>query len=293
MEKESFFSKLFSCCIPEQDQTEGNTNLNLHTTERAKATPVQREEPEMTEKPEKKKEQPTNDFMETSVDPQLFPKKYIRPDEESTITFTKQGILSFIDILKGLSYEEILNKDGLVLSLRKEGSPLKSDVMLTHSTYSLPKKSFKKAPTLEQYVKCAFDVDERKKWDDSLQLLETLEKFDSGAMLIHGISKRQMMIISERENYEKRYSFIQDGVYYQFGSSVPDELYPITDQAVRVTLYLNILMIQEDEENFYFDAYGQVDIKMNMPVSLLKMAMPKRMKDMNGKIIKAVNEMLK
>ena len=59
MEKESFFSKLFSCCIPEQDQTEGNTNLNLHTTERAKATPVQREEPEMTEKPEEKKEQPT------------------------------------------------------------------------------------------------------------------------------------------------------------------------------------------------------------------------------------------
>ena len=161
MEKESFFSKLFSCCIPEQDQTEGNTNLNLHTTERAKATPVQREEPEMTEKPEKKKEQPTNDFMETSVDPQLFPKKYIRPDEESTITFTKQGILSFIDILKGLSYEEILNKDGLVLSLRKEGSPLKSDVMLTHSTYSLPKQSFEKAPTLEQYVKCGFDVDER------------------------------------------------------------------------------------------------------------------------------------
>ena len=293
MEKESFFSKLFSCCIPEQDQTEGNTNLNLHTTERAKATPVQREEPEMTEKPEEKKEQPTNDFMETSVDPQLFPKKYIRPDEESTITFTKQGILSFIDILKGLSYEEILNKDGLVLSLRKEGSPLKSDVMLTHSTYSLPKQSFEKAPTLEQYVKCAFDVDERKKWDDSLQLLETLEKFDSGAMLIHGMSKRQMNVFCERENYEKRYSFIQDGVYYQFGSSVPDELYPITDQAVRVTLYLNILMIQEDEANFYFDAYGQVDIRLNMPVAMLKFAMHKRMKDMNGKIIKAVNEMLK
>ena len=95
------------------------------------------------------------------------------------------------------------------------------------------------------------------------------------------------------ENYEKRYSFIQDGVYYQFGSSVPDELYPITDQAVRVTLYLNILMIKEDEENFYFDAYGQVDLKMNVPVSMRKMAMPKRMKDMNGKIIKAVNEMLK
>ncbi len=52
-------------------------------------------------------------------------------------------------------------------------------------------------------------------------------------------------------------------------------------------------MIQEDEENFYFDAYGQVDIKMNMPVAMLKTAMPKRMKDMNGKIIKAVNEMLK
>lgn len=292
MEQESFLSKLFSCCIPQQDHTEGNSNLNLESTERARAVPSHREEPEVTEKPEEKKEQ-TNDFMETSVDPQLFPKKYIRPDEANTITFTKQGILSFIDILKGLSYEEILNKDGLLLSVRKEGSPLKSEVMLTHSTYSLPKSSFEKVPTLEQYVKCAFDVEERKKWDDSLQLLETLEKFDSGAQLIHGMSKRQMMVISERENYEKRYSFIQDGVYYQFGSSVPDELYPLTDKAVRVTLYLNILMIKEDEDNFNFETYGQVDIKMNMPVSMLKMAMPKRMKDMNGKIIKAVNEMLK
>ena len=289
----SFLLKFFSCCFP--DDTNDQDNLNLSHAEEPKQVQNKKiiEEKPIIENNEVKvkEEKPIIDEVkENNTEKPIFPDKFIREEEQRVITFTKEGIISFIELLKGLQYEEVLKQDSLTLSVRKEGSPVNDKNILVHSSYFFLKSSFNKTPSLSDITKVLFSVEERKKWDDSLQLLELLEEFSEGAMIIHGMSKRQLMVISERESFDKRYSFLDNGVYYSFASAVPDPLYPTSEGVVRIESFLNVYTIKEESDRFIFDVYNQVDLKMNVPLSMMKMIFPKKIKEVNSKVIQVLNQ---
>ena len=277
----SFLLKFFSCCFP--DNANEPDNLNLSRTEEPK--PVQSKK--VTE--EKPIEDNTTNVKNNVAEKIIFPDKYIREEEKSVITFTKEGILSFIELLKSLQYEEIVKQETLTLSVRKEGSPVNDKQILAHTSYFILKSTFTKNPSLLDIVRVLFCVEDRKKWDDSLQLMDVLEEFSEGAMIIHGMSKRQLMVISERESFDKRYSFFENGVYYSFASAVPESLYPTSENVVRIESFLNVYTIKEETDRFVFDVYNQADLKMNIPLSMMKMLFPKKLKEVNEKVIQVLN----
>lgn len=290
----SFFFQIFSCCVPKHDKSENNTNVDL--------IPETKEE-EQVEKPvsNHNNEKPpetsqTNDFQETlppTINQQIFPQKFIQKEEEEVITFTKNGILDFYSKIKNLPYEEVINKNDLLLEINNQGSSFRKDLFVAHSHYIVPKSSFKKAPSIQLIANIIFKPEYRKKWDDSLQIVEIMEQISPEAFIVHTMSKKQLMIISEREAYDKRCEFYHDEIYYNFSSSVPEELYPSNPDAVRVRNYFNFYIIKEDEEKFTFEVYNQVDIKMKVPPSLLKIMFPSRMEDMNMKMRVVINETMK
>lgn len=289
----SFFFQIFSCCVPKHDKSEKNTNVDLiHETKEEE----QVEKPVSNHNNEKPEASQTNDFQETlppTINNQIFPQKFIRKEEEEVISFTKNGILDFYSKIKNLQYEKIVNQNGLLLEINKEGSTFRKDLFVAHSHYIVPKSSFKKAPSTQLIADTIFKPEYRKKWDDSLQIVEIMEQISPEAFIVHTMSNKQMMIISEREAYDKRCEFYHDGIYYNFSSSVPEELYPSNPDAVRVRNYFNFYSIKEDEEKFTFEVYNQVDIKMKVPPSLLNIMFPGRITDMKMKMQVVIDEIMK
>ena len=104
------------------------------------------------------------------------------------------------------------------------------------------------------------------------------------------VSTVQLTIIPERELYDKRTFFFDNGIFYYFSSSIPDQLYPPKEEPVRVTNYIGALIIKEDNENFYIDSFNQVDIKMEIPEALIVMSFPWKMKEFFDSLIELFNK---
>ena len=49
------------------------------------------------------------------------------------------------------------------------------------------------------------------------------------------------------------------------------------------------ITIKEETDRFVFDVYNQVDLKMNIPLSMMKMLFPKKLKEVNEKVIQVLN----
>ena len=87
---------------------------------------------------------------------------------------------------------------------------------------------------------------------------------------------------------EKRYEWNDNNVYYNFASSIPDDIYPPLEDPVRVLSYIAINILWEDESNFYFDSINQYDIKMNIPQAMMLLSFPMKMKDFINKLVEFV-----
>ena len=95
-------------------------------------------------------------------------------------------------------------------------------------------------------------------------------------------------MISEREKSEKRYEWYDNNIYYNYSSSIPDNIYSPSEDPVRVLSYIAINILWEDELNFYLDSINQYDIKMNIPQAMILLSLPMKMKDFINKLVEFV-----
>lgn len=59
-----------------------------------------------------------------------------------------------------------------------------------------------------------------------------------------------MLFVSERDVVDKRYDFYENGIYYDFSSSVKDDLIPLEDDVMRITDYCSVCKIYEEKTIF-------------------------------------------
>ena len=258
-----FLQKIFSCCFPQQQN----------------------------EEEEKKSE---IDMIKTSINNYnsswIFPAKYIRPEEFNKISFNEEGIKKFIDDLCALNYEKKFENEEIKIS-QIESSPLNQNIFLLRCEAVKSKFLFQnKVPTLKEIANAIYNPEKRLQWDNNTKSIEILEKFNDKAVVVKSITNRLLAFISERELIEKRFDyFINDNEYYNFASSIPDDLYPPEEEPIRCTSYISIFIIKEDESNFIFDSFNQIDLKMNIPKNLITMSFPIKMKDFFNKLIGYIN----
>ena len=99
-----------------------------------------------------------------------------------------------------------------------------------YKTILVRMRFFKQANLIDHYLKAIFDLKVRKKWDENLT-----DHFMCGFIV-----NRNMIIIEEeaenlvkgydeRECIYKRFFWREDGRFYVYQSSVPDEIHPDED----------------------------------------------------------------
>ena len=123
-----------------------------------------------------------------------------------------------------------------------------------------------------------------------MQSTEILKELGEDIVIRKCVTNKLLKIISEREILEKTYKFFENNTFYLLSTSIPDELYPPTQDKIRATNYMSLFRIKEDKDNFYFNFANQVDMKMYIPQPFIIMGMPSKVNEMVDGIIKYFNE---
>lgn len=243
--EESFLQKLFSCCLEKSD----------------KELELEREE--------------TNSFLGNSKftfenELSLFPTNMIRPEEKNKIKFTKDELVDYITNLQNLVFPVIYDDNSTIKISKRNFTELSEKVPLIRIELKKNKMFFTQIPSIQQMVRAITNPELRKKWDKSIKEYKIMGKIKRESEIVKTVTNKQLSIISEKEFYDKRVGIFKDNVYYLFSSSIPDENYPINISYDRAKNYMSIMVVKEDEDNFYFDCFIQVDINIKMPTEFIE-----------------------
>lgn len=121
-------------------------------------------------------------------------------------------------------YTEIKTKHpGLDIRIRKSGSCLTKNIYCVKGIYKLPKQELEPGMTLQFMMNLIYMPELRLSWDEGYKELVKLEG-DNQVYIIKSWLKSPMFIISERDVIDKRVEFFKDNIYYNFCSSVNDNV---------------------------------------------------------------------
>ena len=245
----------FLCCFPNKEKDNEELDLELHINS---------------------ENDNTNKYSDIINGIQsFFPIMYLREDEKNYFQFTQDFIINFISELSQKNFINKYDDSSLKLSILSS----EDNVPIIRSEIIFKKILFKKeVPTIESLASCILIPEKRLKVDKNFKKFKILKKINNNAVITDMISTSQLTMISELEFIEKRTYFFDNGVFYYFCSSIPDEIYPKKD-IERALNYFGVMVIKEDIENFYIDTFNKVGIKMDIPEVLIVMSFPMKMKE--------------
>lgn len=226
----------------------------------------------------------------------IFPLKYLNNIETSSnfhFDFTKEKILSFIEeqINDNVTYTSLVNKNGFDIYIKESGGIFNSEFPMIKMFYKLPKSSFTKNGVTVKVIDDYMNIPEKRlKWDKSIRYYNIVERHNNEVYLLHYIIKSPMLFVSERDVVDKRYDFYVDGIYYDFSSSVKDDLIPIEEDVMRITDHCSVCKIFEENDCFNIISITQVDTKFNVPSAMLSVQLPIKYKDWYDSMINEINE---
>ena len=246
--EESLLQKIFSCCLEKSDKelelVGENTNIEQSLLGNSKFT------------------------FENELS--LFPTNMIRPEEKNKIKFTKDELVDYIINLQNLVFPVIYDDNSTIKISKRNFTDLSEKVPLIRIELTKNKMYFTQIPSIQQMVRAITVPELRKKWDKNVKEYKIMGKIKKESEIVKTVTNKQLSVISEKEFYDKRVGIFKDNVYYLFSSSIPDENYPINISYDRAKNYMSIMVIKEDEDNFYFDCFIQVDINIKMPMEFIE-----------------------
>jgi hypothetical protein len=226
----------------------------------------------------------------------IFPLKYLNNIEASSslhFDFTKKNILSFIEeqINDNISFASLVNQNGFDIYIKQSGSIFNSEFPMIKMFYKLPKSSFTRNDVTIKVLDDYMNIPEKRlKWDKSIRHYKIVERQNNEVYLLHYICKSPMLFVSERDVVDKRYDFYENGIYYDFSSSVKDDLIPLEDDVMRITDYCSVCKIYEEKDYFHIISITQVDTKFNVPAAMLSIQLPVKYKDWYDSMVNEINE---
>ena len=230
----------------------------------------------------------------------VFPKKYLNSIEENPnfhFEFTKEKIIAYIEdeIKQKDKYSNLVNKDGFDIYIKESGSIFNTEFPMIKMYYKIEKSVFNKKDidikTIDKYMN---EPEKRLKWDKSIREYKIIERQNDEVYLLYYICKSPMIFVSERDVIDKRFDFYVGGTYYDFSSSVKDDLKPIDEEdIVRITDYCSLCKIYEEKDYFNIISITQVDTKYKLPNAMLSIQLPVKYKEWYDSLINAINEEVK
>ena len=244
--EESFVQKLFSCCVGRE---EVEFEISADETDRLYSL--------------------GDSKMTFENELSLFPTNLIRPEEKNKIKFTKDELIEYIHNLQNLVFPVIYDDNIKKISKRNytelnEKIPLIRVEIIKHKIY------FTEVPSILKLAEAITNPEIRKKWDKNIKEYKIMRKIKKNSEIIKTVTNKQLSVIPEKEFYDKRVGIYKDNIYYLFSSSIPDSIYPNSGNYDRAKNYMCIMVIKEDDDNFYIDCFNQIDVNIKIPIEFIE-----------------------
>ena len=167
----------------------------------------------------------TQQEKESSID-SIFDRKFLTSTELSlSFSFTKNGIKNYIEsqINNQTDFEPLVSKNGFEIFINKNGSIFNNKIPVIKMFYKIPANEFKEGTTIKDIDFAMNDPQMRLKWDTSLKDYKIIEG-NKENYILHYVMKSPMIFVSERDVIDKRLDFYSDEIYYDFSSSINDNV---------------------------------------------------------------------
>lgn len=167
----------------------------------------------------------THTEKETSFE-SIFDRKFLTSTELSLqFSFTKNGIKDYIEsqINNQTDFEPLVTKNGFEIFINKNGSIFNKKIPVIKMFYKLSINELKQGTTIKDIDFAMNDPQTRLKWDTSLKDYKIIEG-NKENYILHYIMKSPMIFVSERDVIDKRLDFYENDIYYDFSSSINDNV---------------------------------------------------------------------
>ena len=231
------------------------------------------------------------DFKSMSIyesNDSLFPISLIRQEEKEQIKFTRAGLLQYIKNMQNLVFPPLIEEGDIKISKRNY-TEINGNLPLYRFEVTKHKLYFTQIPSIQSMLNAMTNPELRKKWDKNIKEFKVVEKLKNNSDIIRMVSNKILAVIPEKEFYDKRYITNEMGVQYLFSTSVPDSSYLNTPNIERGTNYICCLVIKEDEDNFYFDCFNQIDMNINIPIEFIETNLLRKVKNFFDKYFDFLN----
>jgi hypothetical protein len=218
----------------------------------------------------------------------LFPLNIIRKEEKEQIKFTRVGLIQYIKTMANLVFPVLFEESNIKISKRNY-TEINGNLPLYRFEVSKQKIYFTQVPSIQSMLNAMINPELRKKWDKNIKEFKVIEKLKNNSDIIRIVSNKILAVIPEKEFYDKRYIASEGGVQYLFSTSVPDSSYLNTPNIERGTNYICAMTIKEDEDNFYFDCFNQIDVNINIPIEFIEDNLLRKVRNFFDKYFEFLN----
>ena len=214
-------------------------------------------------------------------------------DFEKNIIFTKGNLIELFDkYWKIDKYKKIWDKDNLIIEINSEGTDINNKFNLIKISYKQKKEIFKDNADIQTLFDFLYIPDLRLKWDKLLKNLEILDGKNESNYVLNSLAKSPTFLMSERDCIEKKFIFKnkEGNIIYAISSSVPDNLFEMKKDVVRIINYINYYKLVDEGDYFGFYSLNQTDFKMPIPQFLINVTLPTTTKSWQTSLEKFVCE---
>ena len=197
-------------------------------------------------------------------------------EKELHFKFTRKNLIETFNKFWSLDkYKKVWEKDNLIIEIRDEGSDFNNEFNLIKISYRQLKTEFNMSTDIKMIVDFFYEPSLRILWDNVLKNLEILEGDKKSNYIISTWAKSPVFFFFFRESLEKRflYKSPEENAYYIMSSSIPDELFPLKKDVIRITNYCNYYKIVDENEYIGLYSLNQTDFKMVIPQFLINVTL--------------------
>ena len=214
-------------------------------------------------------------------------------DFEKNITFTKNNFMKLFDKYWNMDkYNNIYNKDNLIIDLNTDGSDINNKFPLLKVSYRQKKSVFKENADLQTLIDLRYIPLIRTKWEKEIKEMTIKDGIIGMNYVISSYSKTPTYFMSDRESFEKKFIFKnkEGNAFYIIATSIPDNLFEVRKGYVRVFNYINFNKVVDEGDYFGFYYINQSDFKMFIPKFLFNAYLPYGYKNRHSKFEKFASE---
>ena len=214
-------------------------------------------------------------------------------DFEKNIIFTKNSLMKLFNKYWNMDkYENIYNKENLIIDIDSKGTDLNNQLPLVKVSYRQKKSVFKENTDLQTLIDLIYIPEIRKKWDKLLKDMELKDGDIDSNYVMSSFSKAPTFFMSDRECLEKKFVFKnkKGNAFYVMAISTPDNLFEVRKGYVRIFNFINFYKIVDEGDHFGFYYLAQNDFKITTPLFILKATLPKTTKSWHSEFEKFASE---